>query len=381
MPPDRLRHSGRCQPAPATRSPSAGLVGPGPDRLGEVDVGVGARADGRGRWAGAPSSGTRRRAVRNGAHVGWLNSQTTSRPPGRVTRSISRRPAAGSTMLRSPNEMVTASKVSSPNGSRVPSPAVNGSCGRFALPTWSMPSEKSHGTTSAPASANGWLEVPVPAARSRTRSPASGADGADHLVAPAPVLAEGQHVVGDVVALRDGVEHRPDVGRLLVEVCAGHARRVGRSPVRRLCRPGVDAGCADGAHRLPRTHPARRSNRNPGIPRLQERDWGVLTTPRARASRTRAWTSPEETDESRQGTADARARRRPRRRRRLRRGRGDAPPRPAHDRRGRPPGPRARLRAHLAGAELRELPRAPRAPRALRRRARPGRPRPSRRTT
>ena len=31
--------------------------------------------------------------MRNGAQVGWLNSQTTSRPPGRVTRRISRSPA------------------------------------------------------------------------------------------------------------------------------------------------------------------------------------------------------------------------------------------------------------------------------------------------
>ncbi len=50
-------------------------------------------------------------------------------------------------MLRSPNEIVTASKVSSAKGSCVPSPAVNGRAGRALLPTWSMPSEKSHGTT------------------------------------------------------------------------------------------------------------------------------------------------------------------------------------------------------------------------------------------
>src|SRR5207342_3751660 len=54
--------------------------------------------------------------------------------------------------------------------------------------------------------------------------------GADDLAAPAPVLAEGQDVVGDVVALGDGVEHPPDVGRLLVEVCAGHAPERRASP-------------------------------------------------------------------------------------------------------------------------------------------------------
>ena len=81
-------------------------------------------------------------------------------------------------MLRSPKEMVTASNVSSANGSWVPSPAVKGSRGRAFLPTCSMPSEKSHGTTVAPRSANGWLDVPVPAARSSTSSPRSGATAA-----------------------------------------------------------------------------------------------------------------------------------------------------------------------------------------------------------
>ncbi len=113
--------------------------------------------------------------MRNGAQVGELNSQTTSRPPGRVTRRISRRPASGSTTLRSPNEIVTASNESSANGSRVASPATKSSRGRAVLPTWSIPWLKSQGTTRAPAAANGSLEVPVPAARSRTRSFGRGA--------------------------------------------------------------------------------------------------------------------------------------------------------------------------------------------------------------
>ena len=112
--------------------------------------------------------------MRNGTHVGLLNSHTTSRPPGRVTRSISCRPASGSTRLRSPNEIVTASKDASANGSRVPSPAVNGSAGRLRLPTASIPCEKSQGTANAPASAIGRVDVPVPAARSSTRSPGRG---------------------------------------------------------------------------------------------------------------------------------------------------------------------------------------------------------------
>ncbi|CAM5609909.1 hypothetical protein SCALM49S_08407 [Streptomyces californicus] len=39
------------------------------------------------------------------------------------------------------------SNVSSRNGSFMPSPAVNGIQGWRSLPTLSMPSEKSHGTT------------------------------------------------------------------------------------------------------------------------------------------------------------------------------------------------------------------------------------------
>ena len=40
--------------------------------------------------------------------------------------------------------------------------------------------------------------------------------------APAPVLAGGEHGVGEVVAARDPVEHRGDVVRVLVEVGAAH---------------------------------------------------------------------------------------------------------------------------------------------------------------
>lgn len=69
--------------------------------------------------------------------------------------------------LRSPKEIVTASKLSSRNGSRVASPAVKGSQELRFLPSWSMPREKSHGTTYAPVAANGSEDVAVPAARSR----------------------------------------------------------------------------------------------------------------------------------------------------------------------------------------------------------------------
>ena len=149
-------------------------------------------------------------------------------------------------MLRSPKEIVTASKVSSAKGSRVPSPAVNGRCGRACLPTPSMPREKSHGTTTAPRSAKGWLEVPVPAARSSTRSPGTRVDRSDHVAPPAAVQAQGEHVVGEVVATGDGVEHAAYVGRLLVQVCAGHGQSLeagsGRQPIARPVRPSLRRG-------------------------------------------------------------------------------------------------------------------------------------------
>ena len=129
-------------------------------------------------------------------------------------------------MLRSPNEIVTASKVSSANGSWVPSPAVNGSAGRACLPTCSIPSEKSHGhhlraavgeRLARRAGAGGEVEHPL----ARTR-----VDRRDHGAAPLPVLAEREDVVGDVVAPGDRVEHPTYVGRLLVELCTDHAQRL-----------------------------------------------------------------------------------------------------------------------------------------------------------
>lgn len=95
----------------------------------------------------------------------------TTWPPGFVTRYSSRRAVSVSWTLRSPKEIVTVSKVSSLNGSFVASPAVSGSQGCLFLPSWSMPREKSQGTTYAPVAAKGSEEVAVPAARSRIVCP------------------------------------------------------------------------------------------------------------------------------------------------------------------------------------------------------------------
>ena len=86
-----------------------------------------------------------------------------------------------SATLRRPNEIVTASNSSSPNGSRSASPPTKAGCGPSGwartrvLPARSMPMEKSQATQSAPDAANVMVEVPVPAARSRIRSPARAA--------------------------------------------------------------------------------------------------------------------------------------------------------------------------------------------------------------
>ena len=91
-------------------------------------------------------------------------------------------------MLRSPKEIVTASKVASANGSRVPSPAVKGRCGRCCLPTRSMPTEKSQGTTAAPRSRNG-CDRRTGAGREVEHALAGlRVDRVDHVVPPAPVL-------------------------------------------------------------------------------------------------------------------------------------------------------------------------------------------------
>ena len=97
------------------------------------------------------------------------NSHTTRRPPGRVTRAISRRPALKSTTLRSPKLMVTASKTPSSNGSLVASPATFGTL--RAAPAASIPTEKSQATHQAPDVASSTVDTVVPAARSRTLSP------------------------------------------------------------------------------------------------------------------------------------------------------------------------------------------------------------------
>ena len=85
-------------------------------------------------------------------------------------------------------------------------------------------------------------------------------DRADHLAAPAAVLAQRQHVVGDVVAARDRVEHPPDVGGLLVERCTDHGGSL-RTATRRRRRGGATKSAvrASSSQTLDEPHLPRRT--------------------------------------------------------------------------------------------------------------------------
>ena len=117
--------------------------------------------------------------VRNGVQTGWENSQTTSRPPGRVTRCISRERRVDVDHVAQPER--DRDRVESVVPERQPGRVGGGEpAGRDAarLPTRSMPRLKSAGTTCTPAASNGSLLVPVPAARSSTTCAGPGVDRA-----------------------------------------------------------------------------------------------------------------------------------------------------------------------------------------------------------
>jgi hypothetical protein len=99
----------------------------------------------------------------------------TSRPPGLSTRYISASAFLGSSTLRRPKEIVTASNSPSEKGRAMASASTKVIPGCFCRPTSIIPAEKSAATTSAPVFARAAELVPVPAAMSRIRSPASGA--------------------------------------------------------------------------------------------------------------------------------------------------------------------------------------------------------------
>ena len=160
--------------------------------------------------------------------MGWLNSQITIRPPGRVTLSSSARPALVSCRLRSPKEIVTASKLESANGSRQPVTGHEGQVraslladGEHALGEVTGDDEGTpllEGERRG-AGSGGQVEHPLPLLR---------VDRRDNRAAPLPVLSQREHVVGEVVLGGDVVEHLGHIERLLVEVGAGHEHEVCR---------------------------------------------------------------------------------------------------------------------------------------------------------
>ena len=123
-----------------------------------------------------PSSGTTRsnqseKNVDNGGRVGVVISSTTTRPPGRTTRTISAKPRSRSEKLRAPNPTVTASNSPSAYGSAKAFPCSHRTAALFPRARASMPSEKSEPTTSAPRAARAIARSPVPVATSSAREP------------------------------------------------------------------------------------------------------------------------------------------------------------------------------------------------------------------
>src|SRR5216684_3685279 len=111
---------------------------------------------------------------------GWPNSSTTTRPPGRTTRAISRRQRTGSSTLRMPKPMDATSNDASVYGSASASATSNRTRRparrAFAGAEASISAQKSVPTTSPEgptALLNASARSPVPVAQSRTRSPGS----------------------------------------------------------------------------------------------------------------------------------------------------------------------------------------------------------------
>ena len=233
MPPVRLRHRTADHPASAIRRASRGLVGPGPDRLGQVDVGVRVAATPRAPSAAAPASGTPCRAVANSAvrRRGELaHHQPAAGPrhprhlaqPRRVVDDVAQPEADGD-------------RVEHAVGERQPR-GVTGDLGHVAAPRprpACRPRSRPPRTT-RPDVASSTVDTAVPAARSSTLSPGPICSADAGGPPPGPVLPQREHGVGQVVAAGDAVEHRRDLVRILLQrrpahdadaTCECHGRR------------------------------------------------------------------------------------------------------------------------------------------------------------
>ena len=180
-----------------------------------------------------PHRGSRRRAVRNDALTGRLNSQTTSRPPGRVTRSELAQRGRGVGDVAQPeghrHGVERAVGERQPRGVGGDERQVGAAARR---PSRSMPSEKSAGTTWTPASAQRLARTCR--CRRRCRGPARPGRASTAAIGRGAATGRrrrrSEHVVGDVVPPGDVVEHRGDVAGLSCpgrRGSRGHPRRPG----------------------------------------------------------------------------------------------------------------------------------------------------------
>ena len=215
---------------PARPSGSAAqrqLVGPGTDRLGEVDVRLRDRRLPAGRRRAAPASGSRCTTIRHGRQVGCENSQTSRRPPCRVTRSISARADVDVDDVAQPER--DRHGVERPVGEGQPG-GISGDEPQIGPPGPAHPQHAERevagdGQRAGSRRTARWRCRCRPA-RSSTRSPGRRSSACQTARRQRPVLAERQHVVGPVVTLGDVVEHRRDLVRLLVQAGTGHLRIV-----------------------------------------------------------------------------------------------------------------------------------------------------------
>ena len=155
--------------------------------------------------------------MRNGRHVGVENSHTTSVPLGLITRRISRNAAAVSSTLRSPKEIVMASKLASAYGSRRASAATKLRLRPALLADQQHAKGKIGRDNPCAAARKGLARGARPRCQVQDQLSRPRLNGIHDVTAPRPVLAEREHIVGEVVARSHSIEHRRDVAAPLVE--------------------------------------------------------------------------------------------------------------------------------------------------------------------
>ena len=222
MPPVRLRQRTADQPGVGDLTRQLSLVGPRPDRLGQIHIGIRVRRhrprDPRQRLHQVLLVGGGEQPIRRRREL--AHHQPTARPrhprhlaqPRGVVDDVAQPEADGH-------------RVEHPVGERQPRRVARDLRHRARpAPAASMPTEKSAATHHAPDAASSTVDTAVPAARSSTLSPGPMSQRRAGGAPPEPVLPQRQHGVGQVVAARDGVEHRRHLTWVFVQRRAVHAR-------------------------------------------------------------------------------------------------------------------------------------------------------------